>query len=46
MALIEEINIAPEIQQIIPSDVAWHYHVVPFAVSENTVDFYVEVGSQ
>jgi len=42
MALIEEINIAPEIQQIIPSDVAWHYHVVPFAVSENTVDFYVE----
>lgn len=40
--MIEDIHIAPEIQQLIPSDIAWHYRAVPFASSEEVVDFYVE----
>ncbi|XOV67598.1 MAG: GspE/PulE family protein [Fluviicola sp.] len=42
MAIIEDIHIAPEIQQIIPSDIAWHYRVVPHSKEENTVIFYVD----
>lgn len=42
MATVEEIHIAPEIQQIIPSDVAWHYRVVPLSKNENMVEFYID----
>ncbi|MCR9171954.1 MAG: GspE/PulE family protein [bacterium] len=42
MAIVEEIHIAPEIQQIIPSDIAWHYRVVPHSRSENAVTFFID----
>lgn len=33
-------TIAPEIQQLIPSDVAWHYRVIPISKEDNLLRFY------
>lgn len=42
MAIVEDIHIAPEIQQLIPSDIAWHYRVVPNSKEGNVVSFYID----
>jgi len=42
MAVVEDIHIAPEILQLIPSDIAWHYRVVPHTKDESCIDFYID----
>jgi type IV pilus assembly protein PilB len=38
----KQVDIAPELQQLIRSDLAWHYRVLPIAVSEHVFTFLVD----
>jgi len=42
MVDVASFHIAPEIQQLIPSDVAWHYRVIPISKAENALTFYCD----
>lgn len=42
MVDLASFHIAPEIQQLIPSDVAWHYRVIPISKDENALTFYCD----
>ncbi len=37
-----EMNISPELQQLIRSDLAWHYRVLPKTQGENSMVFYID----
>ncbi len=37
--------IAPEVQQLIPSDVAWHYRVIPISKDGNVLSFYSDAST-
>lgn len=36
------IELSPELQQMISSDIAWHYRVIPKLNQENTIEFYLD----
>lgn len=37
-----EIIVTPELQQVIPTDFAWHYRVIPISFSEEKASFYMD----
>lgn len=39
---MQHIDIHPELQQLIRSDLAWHYRIVPKQISEDVYEFYVD----
>jgi type II secretory ATPase GspE/PulE/Tfp pilus assembly ATPase PilB-like protein len=40
--LANEIIVPPELQQVIPTDFAWHYRVIPIAFGEDNASFYMD----
>lgn len=42
MSSVKDIHITPEIQQLIPSDIAWHYRIVPLAVNDTSIELLVD----
>lgn len=45
MNIITNIEITPELQQLIRSDLAWHYRIIPMEIKENLNGFYVDEES-
>ncbi len=43
--VIESMDISPELQQLIRSDLAWHYRVLPKSQSEHGMSFYIDETS-
>ena len=43
--MIEAMDISPELQQLIRSDLAWHYRVLPKSQSEDGMSFYIDETS-
>jgi type IV pilus assembly protein PilB len=40
--LEKQYNITPELQQLIRSDLAWHYRILPIGITENSLRFLVD----
>lgn len=38
----KQYNITPELQQLIRSDLAWHYRILPIGITENSLTFLVD----
>ena len=42
MSTLVQIEITPELQQEIRSDLAWHYRIIPKEVTESVTSFYID----
>lgn len=42
MSTIQKIEITPELQQLIRSDLAWHYHIIPEGNNDGLLSFYID----
>lgn len=42
MSGLKNIQVSAELQQAIPSDLAWHYRVIPQEITDDTAYFYVD----
>lgn len=42
--ILNKISLSPQLQQLIPSNLAWHYRIVPKSNDDHSLDFYIEKG--
>ncbi|WP_300660729.1 GspE/PulE family protein [Fluviicola sp.] len=42
MSEVNNLSVSAELQQVIPSDLAWHYRVIPREITEELATFYID----
>ena len=42
MSEMNNLSVSAELQQVIPSDLAWHYRVIPQEITEELAKFYID----